>query len=138
MFNTYQGVINNAVIIASPNNYILKILINEILKIISSNNVKDEYMQFGPNLITKIIKNNNSLTNDVYYIPNDMTCPYLWNECDKLFLTNIDKTTKNTFCIHWYNGASISRDYCSNFNIKNINKNNCVFEKKILECEIDF
>jgi mannosyltransferase OCH1-like enzyme len=133
MFNTYHKVINNAIIISNKNNHILKILIDEIMKIINDGNIKDIYMQFGPTLITKVIKGNKELENDVYYIPNDMTCPYLWNEMDKLFLTNIDKITKNTFCIHWYNGAIISRNYCSNFDITKINKNNCIFEKLLSE-----
>lgn len=133
MFNTYNDVINNAVIISNKDNFILKILIDEILKIINNNNVQNEYMQFGPTLITRIIKNNKTLESYLYYIPNDMTCPYLWNEMDKLFLKNIDQTTENTFGIHWYNGANVSRNYCSNFDIRKINENNCIFEKKILE-----
>jgi hypothetical protein len=133
MFNTYENIINNAVIIANKRNNILKILIYEILKIITSNNIKDSYMQFGPVLITRIVYNNKNLEKDVYYIPNDMTCPYLWNEMDKLFLTNIDQITKDTFCIHWYNGSLPSRNYCSNFDIKKINKNNNIFEKILIE-----
>jgi mannosyltransferase OCH1-like enzyme len=133
MFNTYKNIINNAVIISNKQNNILKILINEIMKIINNNDIKNSYMQFGPTLITRIIHNNENLQKDVYYIPNDMTCPYLWNQMDKLFLTNKDQTTKDTFCIHWYNGAPVSRDYCINFDIKKINKNNNIFEKILIE-----
>ena len=137
MFNTYEGVINNAVIISNKQNYILRILIKEILIKLTKNNIQNSYMQFGPILITNIIKENSDLEKDIYYIPNVMTCPYIWNEMDKLFLTNIDQTTEDTFCMHWYNGGDISRNYCSNFDIKKIDMNNCIFEKKILENNID-
>jgi mannosyltransferase OCH1-like enzyme len=137
MFNKYEGVINNAVIISNKQNYILKKLIKEIVIKLTKNDIQKSYMQFGPILITKIIKENSDLEKDIYYIPNVMTCPYLWNEMDKLFLTNIDQTTEDTFCMHWYNGAIISRNYCSNFDIKKINMNNCIFEKKILDNNIN-
>jgi len=136
MFNTYNGIINNAIIISTKENYILKQIIYNILEKIRTNNIKNEYMQFGPVLITQIIKNT-PLENDVYYIPNDMTCPYIWNEMDKLFNTNIDQTTENTFAIHWYNGAPVSRSYCANFNINNINKTRCIFEKLLCDNNIN-
>lgn len=128
MFNTYQGVINNAVIISKKENYILKIIIEAILNKIQTNDVSEEYMQFGPCLITRIIKNT-PLENDVYYIPNDMTCPYLPDEMHKLFFTNINQITENTFCIHWYNGSTHSREYCANFDVNNIIKEHCIFEE---------
>ena len=122
MFNTYSGVINNAVIISEKENYIIKRIIEIILENLRTNNINNKYMQFGPTLITRIIKNN-ICENDVYYIPNDMTCPYLPHEMKKLFYTNTDQTTEHTFAIHWYNGDQISRSYCSNFNISNITSN---------------
>ena len=131
MFNTYYGLINNAVIISKKENYILKIIIDHILKMLKTGDVKNEYMQFGPTLITHLIKNT-ALENDVYYIPNDMTCPYLSDEMNKLFFTNIDQTTENTFALHWYNGDKESRNYCSNFNINNTDKDRCIFEKLLI------
>jgi len=132
MFNTYYGVINNAVIISRKENYIIKKIIDVIFEMLKTNNVKNEYMQFGPTLITNIIKNT-SFEEDVYYIPNDMTCPYLCSENEKLFFSNEDQTTKDTFALHWYNGGEHSRNYCSNFDINNINSDRCIFEKLLSE-----
>ena len=134
MFNTYSGVINNAVIISKKENYIIKKIIAIILENLRTNNINTQYMQFGPTLITQIIKDN-ICENDVYYIPNDMTCPYLPDEMKKLFYTNINQITTRTFAIHWYNGDEYSRNYCSKFDIDNINKTRCVFEK--LLCNIN-
>lgn len=134
MVNTYCGVINNAIIISKKEHYILKHIIAIILENLRTNNISNEYMQFGPTLITRMIKGN-VCENDVYYIPNDMTCPYLFDEMNKLFFTNIDQTTERTFAIHWYNGDEDSRNYCSKFNIDNINKTRCVFER--LLCNIN-
>jgi hypothetical protein len=72
----------------------------------------------------------------VYYIPNEMTCPYLSDEMNKLFFTNINQTTENTFALHWYNGNIDSRNYCSNFDINTINKERCIFEKILFESNI--
>lgn len=136
MFNKYSNVINNAIIISKKENYILKIIIDEIFKKLQNNDVKKEYMQFGPSLITSVI-NNLNLENDVFYIPNEMTCPYIWNEMNTLFFTNTDKTTENTFCIHWYNGSIDSIKYCEGFDMKNIDKTRCIFEKILSELNIN-
>ena len=123
-FNKYDNTVNNAFILSTKNcNFINKVK-DEILLKFKSNNINYEYMQFGPTLINSLITNDDS----IFYIPNDMTCPYIWNEMDKLFLSNINNVTSNTFCIHWYNGSNISREYVNNFNIKNINKNKNSFE----------
>ena len=135
MFNRYCGVINNAVIISIKENYILKEIIARIQVILRNNQIEEEYMLFGPTMITKVIKNTN-LEKDVYYIPNDMTCPYLFNEMNKLFYTNINQTTENTFAIHWYNGDTSSRNYCADFDISKVDESRCIFEKLLKDINI--
>lgn len=125
-FNTYEGVINNAFIVSKKKSNICKYILNNIY--VKLYNINNEYQQFGPSLITSLIKNTVH-ENKIYYIPNEETCPYIWNQMNVLFKTNNDLTTNNTFCIHWYNGSPESREYCNNFNINKIDKSKNVFEK---------
>jgi len=126
-FNTYHNVINNAFIVCHKQSNLCKMLLDNILNKLH-NSMNEEYQQFGPNLITKMIKNSTNEKN-VYYIPNDQTCPYLWNEMDKLFFSNINQVTPDTFCIHWYNGAVESRKYCSTFYQNKTLSDNVIFER---------
>ena len=125
-FNTYSGVINNAFIVAVPKSNIIHYILTKILYNLK-NSISSEYQQFGPTLITKLILNT-SYEKYVYFIPNVMTCPYLWNEMDKLFYSNIKQYTNDTFCIHWYNGDSVTRKYVSSFTIETIDRTKNVFE----------
>jgi len=131
-FNTYNEVINNAFIVAKPRAAITKHILDQIINILETNNITTEYQQFGPSLITKLIMNT-PLKHAVYFIPNEMTCPYIWNEMNELFNSMNVKYTKKTFCIHWYNGSDISREYCSTFNINMIDKNRNIFEKLLVD-----
>ena len=125
-FNTYTNVINNAFIISKPKSHIIHYILTVILYNLKTN-ISSEYQQFGPTLITKLILKT-QYEKDVYFIPNEMTCPYLWNDMDKLFYTNIKQHTNNTFCIHWYNGAPTTRQYVSSFRIESIDKTKNIFE----------
>ena len=125
--NTYEDVINNAFLIAKPKSPVIKVVVDAIITKLHSNNVTNEYQQFGPSLITKLVLQT-SLKSNVYFIPNDMTCPYLWYEMYKLFYSNTVQYTNKTFCLHWYNGSSVSREYCSTFSISSINEPKNIFE----------
>lgn len=131
-FNTYVSVINNAFIVAKPHAPITKIILDHILYKLQSETVSNEYQQFGPTLITQLIINT-PLQKLVYFIPNEMTCPYLWNEMNNLFYSNSIQYTNKTFCIHWYNGSKESRSYCSTFSIDHIDKYKNNFEKLLIE-----
>jgi hypothetical protein len=126
MWNTYSGVINNAIIISNKENVCLQLIKDKMYE--QLNHLNNEYMQFGATLITPLIKNT-VYEEHVFYLPNDCTCPYLWNETHTLFFTNIDQTTTNTFAVHWYNGSKHSREYGHQFQIETISENNCMFEK---------
>ncbi len=131
--NYYHGVFNNAFIVSRPNGIVITKIYEEMIRRLRSNFLNNNYMFFGSTLITPLIMNNIILKRIVFFIPNEMTCPYLFNEMDKLFYTNINKITDNTFCIHWYNGDVLSRKYCSNFIYgKEINENKCIFEKLLM------
>ena len=127
--NTYFNVINNAFLIAKPKSYVVKNILDALCSKLQSNNITNEYQQFGPTLVTDIILHMQlRLQHDIYFIPNEMTCPYLCNEMDKLFHSNIVQYTDKTFCIHWYNGNPISREYCSSFSIETIDETRNNFE----------
>lgn len=130
-FNTYHNIINNAFIVSHKESDLCKVLLDNILYKLF-NNMDNGYQQFGPILITEMIKNK-VYENNVYYIPNDQTCPYLWNEMNKLFFSNINQITQNTFCIHWYNGATESRNYCSIFTNDKELSNDIIFENLLLK-----
>ena len=130
--NEYDGAINNAFMIARPKSKIVRIILDNILDKLHSNQISNNYQQFGPSLFVKLIMNT-PLQQSVYFIPNEMTCPYIWNEMDRLFHSTIKQHTDNTFCIHWYNGGPISRAYCSTFNIHTVNKNNNNFESLLAQ-----
>jgi hypothetical protein len=130
--NTYHGAINNAFIVSRPRGVVIKHIYDAILNILKTNSIDNTYMLFGSTLITPLIFKNKILNNLTYFIPNVMTCPYLWNEMGKLFCSNIDQTNDSTFCIHWYNGDHTSRQYCSTFTPDTeINENRCIFENKL-------
>lgn len=131
--NTYHNVINNAFIAAKKGSYICKVLLDAIRQKLCSNNIQNIYMQFGPILYTQILYNNQEYEKYIYYIPNVMTCPYLWYEMDKLFYSNTCEYNKDTFCLHWYNGALMSRRYCAQFRLENIDPTRCIFEKLLME-----
>ena len=131
--NKYHGVINNAFIVSRPNGVIIKRWYDEIMNLLKSNALNDGYMRFGSTLITPLIMNNQVLRDTTYFIPNEMTCPYLWNEMGKLFYSNIDQLTSKTFCLHWYNGDTSSRKYCSELTQNTvINADKCIFEKLLM------
>jgi hypothetical protein len=125
--NTYENVINNAFLVARPKSPLVHIILQNILEILHSDSVKQTYQQFGPELITRLCINTH-LQQNLYFIPNVMTCPYIWNEMDKLFQSNIRQDTDETFCLHWYNGGAIPREYCSKFMIDAIDKDRNRFE----------
>ncbi len=128
--NTYHGAINNAFIVSRPGGIVIKNIYDAIINILKRNSIENKYMLFGCTLITPLIFNNKELKELTYFIPNDMTCPYLYDDMYSLFYTNNNKTTSNTFCLHWYNGAIHSRQYCSTFTHDVvINENKCIFEK---------
>jgi len=126
-FNMYNQCINNAFMIAQPKSTIAECILNEIRGRLHSRQVTEEYQQFGPALITRLIMNT-PLQQQVYFIPNQMTCPYIWNQMDILFHTTIPHHTHETFCIHWYNGGPISRAYCASFSMEQVHSEHNNFE----------
>ena len=141
LWNTYHGVINNAIILSNKDNVCLQRIKDSIYERLSTQNVNHEYMQFGPTLITHLIKDNEQYEEHVEYLPNEYTCPYLYNEMHTLFFTDIDQTTDETFAIHWYNGSAHAREYGHQFQIENIREENCIFEKllyNVIKIHYDF
>jgi len=131
-FNTYEGVINNAFMVARPKSDIIGTILHHILQRLYSQPMSKNYEQFGPALITELILRTN-LKNKVTFIQNEMTCPYLWNEMNTLFHSTRKQHTNKTFCIHWYNGGDVSRKYCSEFDIEKIDATRNNFESLLVQ-----
>ncbi len=131
--NNYCWVFNNAFIVSRPNGIVITKIYEAMINRLQSKSFENNYMFFGSRLITPLIMNNNTLKQLVYYIPNEMTCPYIFSEMNKLFYSNVNQITDKTFCIHWYNGDESSRKYCCNFKYgTSIDENNCIFEKMLM------
>lgn len=136
MLNYYVGSYSNGFMISKKENKIIKICLEDILFKLQNNIIYTEYMQFGPNLLNRII-NDNKLNDEIHLIPIEYNIPYLPTEIGLLYSSSIDKTTDDTFVIHWYNGSKLSRQYCNNLNILNINPSSCIFEKKLYHVVCD-
>jgi hypothetical protein len=138
MLNRYMGTYSNGYMMSMKENKILKLCLDDIYFKLQNNMVYASYMQFGPNLLNTFITNEYKLEDEVYLIPIEYNIPYLPTEIDLLYSSPIiDKTTANTFAIHWYNGNQNSRKYCNNLNILNINPSSCIFEKKLYNIACD-
>ena len=57
----------------------------------------------------------------------------LESDLNLLFNSNVDLIKDDTFCIHWYNGDTHSRNYCSTFDVNNIKKDDCIFNKLLID-----
>lgn len=132
-FNKYYGVLNNAFLVASPKSPIIGLILDNIKLILHSNLITNNYMLFGSPLITRLLLNKDGTPkmDGIKFIPNELNCPYLCDQMDKLFYSNIDLTTDRTFAIHWYNGSNISRKFVNDFN-KNKISGYCIFEKLLI------
>jgi hypothetical protein len=130
---TYSNTVPTGLLVSTPKNNCIEYIYNSCKEKISSQNINNDWQQFGPNLWRDCIFNNSSLYENCNILDNKMVYPYMWDEPQILFFSNDDRIMPNTFCIHWYNGNIHSRQFIQNFNPNNIDKNRCIFEKQLYE-----
>jgi hypothetical protein len=125
---TYSDTVPTGLLISTAKNSCMEFIYNCCKYKINSQNINNDWQQFGPSLWKTCIFNN-ELFNQCSILDNDSVYPYMWNEPEILFFTNEDRIKPITFCIHWYNGNINSRKYIDQFNPNYIDENKCVFEK---------
>jgi hypothetical protein len=131
----YSGVIATGLLTASPKCSFLEKLFNGSLEIINKKELNN-YQKIGPIIwIQEYNKLNEEEKREIKILDNSLVYPYIWNELEMLFKNKNTTVPENTFGIHWYNGALMTKEFINNFDIKNINPNNSLFEKLVYELD---
>ena len=131
IFN-YSDVIPTGFLASIPKSKYLENLYEESLEIIKKKNLNN-YQKIGPIIWLEEYKklNKKEYTNLIKTLDNSLVYPFLWNQLDKLFKKSNAIIPENTFGIHWYNGAPITKEFINNFDINKINPQNSLFEELI-------
>jgi hypothetical protein len=127
----YAEVIATGFLASIPKSYFLKKLYHSALEIINNKNLNN-YQKIGPNLwIKKYKKLSEKKKINIKILDNNSVYPIHSNKLHNLFKLNNKKILRNTFGIHWYNGAPITKEFINNFDINKINPQNSLFEELI-------
>ena len=129
--NIYGNTIPTGLIFSSPKNEIITLLYNNACNKIK--NLDNNYQQIGPTLWNDVFNKNQNKTTGCLCGFNKMVYPYMWNDIYNIFYSLNDKTTEETFGIHWYNGDNLTKKYINEFDINNINPNKNIFEKYLFK-----
>lgn len=133
-FYYYIYTIPTGILCSTPKNKLIKKIFEtayEIIKKIKSDHNNLRYQTLGPDLWIRCFSTYNEVTNNVCCLDKNTAYAY---DCDNILdFFNSDKNIINddTFCIHWYNGDPEVKKIVNNFDEKNINPNNSVFENII-------
>jgi len=131
LYFTYSNIIPTGLIFSSPKNEIITLLYNSSCNKIK--NLNNNYQQLGPNLWNDVFNNNKNKTTGCLCGSNKMVYPYIWDNIYNIFYSLNDKTTDETFGIHWYNGDNLTKKYINEFDINNIDPNKNIFEKYLFK-----
>jgi hypothetical protein len=118
LYFSYGDTIPTGLLVSTPKNFFITNLYKKCIEQITG--VNSLYQQFGPSLWKKYLTDNNILNKKL--LDNNEIYPYLSNEISKLYTKNEnDKITENTWGIHWYNGAPITKSFLNDDNYINYN-----------------
>jgi mannosyltransferase OCH1-like enzyme len=127
----YDNIIATGLLASKPKTFYLEELYNRSLEIIKNKNLSS-YQKIGPIIwIEEYKKLNQTNKNKIKILDNNLVYPFLWNDLYNIFKNPKSKIYKNTFGLHWYNGAPLAKEFINNFDENNINKNNSLIEKLI-------
>lgn len=127
----YSRIIPTGFLAAVPKSNFLEILYKSSLEIILNKKLYN-YQQIGPCLwIEEYNKLDKNEKLNIKILDNKYIYPFLWNKISILFKNSNVIIPKNTFGIHWYNGAPQSKNFINNFDMNNINPNNSLIENLI-------
>jgi hypothetical protein len=128
----YSGVIATGLLTASPKCSFLEKLFNGSLEIINKKELNN-YQKIGPIIwIQEYNKLNEEEKREIKILDNSLVYPYIWNQLEMLFKNKNTTVPENTFGIHWYNGALMTKEFINNFNSK-IDPNNNLIESMIFK-----
>lgn len=129
---TYYNTVATGLIVARPFTKAIRLIYNKCMEKINMRNINNDWQQFGPTLWASSSFNNTHIFRDCIFRANDEVYPYMWNEPQLFFRTNVDKITDKTWCIHWYNGHSETRKFINEFDIADIKSERSIFERELL------
>jgi len=144
----YSEVIPTGLLAAKTKSKYLDILYKNSLEIIKNKELNN-YQKIGPVIwINEYNKLSHKDKMGIKILDNNLVYPFIWNELNNLFSKPNITVPESTFGIHWYNGASETKDFINYLNLLNINPNNSLIEKliskmddftsKIKEVKIEF
>ena len=127
----YENVIPTGFLAIEAKTIFLENIYKNSLNIIKNKQLND-YQKIGPIIwIEEYNKLNQTEKSKITILDNNLVYPFLWNQLEYLFKMNTKKIKENTFGIHWYNGAIITKEFINNFDENNINPNNSLFEELV-------
>lgn len=93
----------------------------------------EKYNSVGPDMMKKICTGSDfsKFENTVEVLNSNCFLPYEWFHMIELY-KSIHDWHEKSFGVHWFNGASDSKEYIENFDINNI-KNDCTISKFVNE-----
>lgn len=121
----------NAFFISLRNNDFCKFVVERQLNYVKNQKVKG-YNNVGPEIVktTTFDPKYSFARSNIEILDSGCYLPLEWNELEKLYIDKDFNVNFKYFSIHWFNGASLSKEYIDNFNIINF-KINCKMDKLI-------
>ena len=136
IFN-YSGVLPTGFLASIPKSKYLDKLYKGSLEIIKNKKLNN-YQKIGPIIwIEEYIKLKKKIKETIKTLDNNLVYPFLWNQLNQLFKKSNAIIPENTFGIHWFNGALITKEYINQLDINNINPDNSLFDKLIYEIKFE-
>jgi len=131
IFN-YSRTIPTGFLASIPKLKYLENLYNLSLQIIKNKEL-NIYQKIGPDLWIKEYKKlGRKAIKNIKILESNLVYPFFWNQLDNLFKNN-SALPENTFGIHWYNGADVTKEFINQFDINNINPENSTIYNLIFQ-----
>jgi hypothetical protein len=122
-FNYVDGHNNIAVILSKPKHPLYKAMVEETERILKNNKNRDllTHQVFGTDLLDKMFDNVKQMQDiypDVVAFPYRTFYPYSIFKLEELYKkNNLSLIDDDVLCIHWFNGADASKEYCNNLDL---------------------
>ena len=131
----YSEVIPTGFLASIPKSKFLENLYNGSLEIIKNKRLND-YQKIGPIIWIEEYKKLDK-KEKIKVLNKDLVYPFLWKQLSNLFKKSNVIIPENTFGIHWYNGASETKEFINKFDINNINPGRSLFERLVYKMNDD-
>ena len=129
----YSRTIPTGFLASIPKSKYLENLYNISLQIIKNKELA-VYQKIGPDLWNQEYKKLGRKTiKNIKILDNNLIYPFLWNQLNNLYKKTNNIIPENTFGIHWYNGASETKEFINQFDINNINSDNSLIYNLIFK-----